>query len=540
MHFGFPNVTGDKIAGAYQADAVALAVSAAGAFWVTQCDRRQDRRRYQADAVAPAVFAAGAFWVTQCYRRQIADYQADAVAPAVSAAGAFRVTQCDRRQDPCARRPAPPVHLWPIPAYQARSAALPGTAVGANQAAVALSLNFRTPQSPMIEEFRRLFGSAEGIEVYRAPGRVNLIGEHTDYNLGFVCPVALQLATFIAAAPSADGRLRIYSEDRGEMREWEAASLGRLERAGHWSDYPIGVARELAAAGFAVGPANLLIRSSVPEGSGLSSSAALEVSSALAFLAGRSLPPLDLALLCQRAEVRFVGMPCGVMDQYISVFGRRGMAVEIDCRSLEHRDVELPAGAAFVAVNSMVKHELAGSAYRRRVEECAAAVAGIRAQFPAVESLRDVSTEQLAAVAPALPETVARRARHVVTENARVERFREAGAAGDLEAMGRLMVESHGSLRDDYEVSSPELDFLVEGALAVPGVFGSRMTGGGFGGCTVTMLRPDAVGRFRAEIAGAYAARFQVDPQIYECQPSEGAGVCTELEKLPVAPGVIA
>ena len=392
----------------------------------------------------------------------------------------------------------------------------------------------------MIEKFRALFGSAEGMQVYRAPGRVNLIGEHTDYNQGYVCPVALQLATYVAAAPSPDGRLRIYSEDRRELREWDAASLGRTERAGHWSDYPVGVARELDLAGFAIRPANLLIRSTVPEGSGLSSSAALEVSSALAFLAGRSLPPLDLALLCQRAEVRFVGMPCGVMDQYISIFGRRGMAVEIDCRSLEHRYVELPSGAAFMAVNSMVKHALAGSAYRQRVEECVAAVAGIRAQFPAVKSLRDVSPEQLAASAHALPETVARRARHVVTENARVERFREAGAAGDLGGMGRLMVESHRSLRDDYEVSCPELDFLVDRALAIPGVFGARMTGGGFGGCTVTMLRPDAVNRFREEIASAYAVRFQVVPQVYECQPSEGAGACAGLETLPAASGVIA
>ena len=210
----------------------------------------------------------------------------------------------------------------------------------------------------MTEAFRKIFHSTDGMRVFRAPGRVNLIGEHTDYNLGFVLPVALDLATTIAAAPSSDGKLRIYSEHQCEMREWDAGDIGRLERAGHWSDYPIGVAQELVRAGYTIEPLNLLIRSSVPEGSGLSSSAALEVSAALALLRGRAIDPLELALLCQRAEVNFVGMPCGIMDQYVSLFGRENAAVEIDCRSLRHRYVDLPKGIAFVAVNSMVKHAL--------------------------------------------------------------------------------------------------------------------------------------------------------------------------------------
>jgi galactokinase len=379
-------------------------------------------------------------------------------------------------------------------------------------------------ESLLKAEFRKLYGSAEGVRVFRAPGRVNLIGEHTDYSFGFVLPVALDLATYVATAPSADGKLRIYSEFRKEMREWNAAEIGALKPARHWTDYPIGVAQELLRAGFAIEPANLLIRSTVPEGSGLSSSAALEVSAALAFLAGRSLDPLDLARLCQRAERNFVGMPCGIMDQYISVFGREHSAVEIDCRSLGHRLVELPAGITFVAVNTMVKHALAGSAYKERVAECAAAVAGIREKFPEVESLRDVSPEQLESVAPSLPPVVARRARHVVTEDARVGRFVEASARGDLALMGRLLVESHRSLQHDYEVSCAELDFLVDTALAINGVLGSRMTGGGFGGCTVTMLRPDAVERFGKEMARAYQRQFRTTPQVYACRPSAGAG----------------
>ncbi|MEO8371496.1 MAG: galactokinase family protein, partial [Candidatus Solibacter sp.] len=256
----------------------------------------------------------------------------------------------------------------------------------------------------MISEFRERFGPNVQPRVYRAPGRVNLIGEHTDYNLGFVLPVALDLATYIAAAPNGDGKLRIYSENRGELREFDTSTLGAIGRTGEWTDYPVGVAQELVRAGIPVAGMNLLIRSTVPDGSGLSSSAALEVSAALAMLAGREFDPLELAKLCQRAERNFVGMPCGIMDQYISVFGREHSAVEIDCRSLGHRLVDLPGGITFVAVNSEVKHELSGSAYRDRVKECAEAVEIIQSVYPDVQSLRDVSEEQFSAVASRLPD----------------------------------------------------------------------------------------------------------------------------------------
>ena len=385
----------------------------------------------------------------------------------------------------------------------------------------------------MIASFRQRFGPSQQPRVFRAPGRVNLIGEHTDYNLGFVLPVALDLATYIAAAPSSDGKLRIYSEDRQELREFDASSLATVKPTREWTDYPLGVAQELVRAGVPVEGANLLIRSTVPDGSGLSSSAALEVSSALALLAGREFDPLELAKLCQRAERNFVGMPCGIMDQYISVFGRAHSAVEIDCRSLGHRLVKLPDGIAFIAVNTMVKHAHSGSAYRDRVRECAAAVEGIEAVYPDVQSLRDVSPEQFAGVASRLPGVVARRARHIVTEDARVNRFVEASAHGDLTGMGKLMVESHRSLQHDYEVSCAELDFLVDAALALDGVYGSRMTGGGFGGCTVTLLRTEAAPSFRASIAQAYERQFAVTPRIYSCEPSEGAGEVKKLETIP-------
>ncbi|MCU1236627.1 MAG: galactokinase [Candidatus Solibacter sp.] len=379
----------------------------------------------------------------------------------------------------------------------------------------------------MIEAFRKLYGSAEGVRVFRAPGRVNLIGEHTDYNLGFVLPVALELATTIATAPSGDGKLRIYSEERQELREFDITAIPTLAPTHDWTDYPIGVAQQLIAAGVSIAPANLLIRSTVPEGSGLSSSAALEVSSALAFLNGRAFDKLQLVTLCQRAERNFVGVPVGIMDQYISVFGRKHSAVEIDCRSLNHRLVQLPGGITFVAVNTMVKHALSGSAYRDRVRECAEAVELIAKVYPNVKSLRDVTPEQFETVAARLPEVVARRARHVVTENARVNRYTDASQRGDLALMGKLMVESHRSLQYDYEVSCAELDFLVDTALPMAGVLGSRMTGGGFGGCTVTLLRADAAPAFRDAISQAYKQKFDVTPAIYPCDPSDGASEIT-------------
>jgi galactokinase len=347
--------------------------------------------------------------------------------------------------------------------------------------------------------------------------------------------VALELATYVATAPNADGMLRMYSEDRQELGEWRIVDLPGLKPSKHWTDYPLGVARELMDAGYPLAPANLLIRSSVPDGGGLSSSAALEISTALALLLGRALGGIELAKLGQRAEHRFVGNPCGIMDQYISVFGREHAAVEIDCRSLEHRLVQLPAGVTFLAVNTMVKHALSGSAYRERVAECAAAVEGLRRHYPDAKSLRDISVEQLAPFAHELPPVVARRARHIVGENARVGAFVAASASGDLAAMGRLLVESHRSLQHDYQVSCEELDYLVDRALEIEGVVGSRMTGGGFGGCTVTMVREDAAAAFAAKIAQAYESKYGVTPRVYPCKPSAGASEVTDFATVPKA-----
>lgn len=360
------------------------------------------------------------------------------------------------------------------------------------------------------------------MRTFRAPGRVNLIGEHTDYNLGFVLPIALDRATYVQTRPAEDGNLSVFSEARGETRAWPMASLANESRRGHWSDYVLGVARELARAGMAPDSLALSIRSEVPEGSGLSSSAALEVATALALLQGRPFPKLQLAQLCRRAEVEFVGMPCGIMDQFVSVFGEDHAAIRIDCRSLEHRAVELPANVEILAVNSMVKHELGASAYRTRVDECSAAVACVRAFDPEVASLRDVTAEMLERVP--MPKTVLRRARHIVTENRRVDLFVAAAGRGDLVRMGELFGQSHLSMAQDYEITCEEVDFLVDVAAGTAGCYGARMTGGGFGGCTVNLVDPNFAQFFAETVTARYRERFQIDPVILRCVAASGAG----------------
>ncbi|MGA2181558.1 MAG: galactokinase [Bryobacteraceae bacterium] len=352
--------------------------------------------------------------------------------------------------------------------------------------------------------------------IYRAPGRVNLIGEHTDYNLGFVLPIAIDLATWAVVAPNDHGRLRIRSENLNETREWAVAEIPGLHPAGDWTDYVIGVARQIPN----LDALDVLIYSTVPVGAGLSSSAALEVSLALAL--GSEARGIELAKLARRSENDFVGNPCGIMDQYVSVCGRAGAAIKIDCRSLDYETVTLPRGVSIVVVNTMVKHELSGSAYRDRVRECAEAVEAIRAGGnPGVLSLRDAGLAQLDLISDAVAK---KRARHVISEDARVEEFVAASARGDAGELGRLFVASHRSLQHDYEVSCEELDFLVDTAVTVRGVYGARMTGGGFGGCTVNLVDAAAVDCFEEAIRSQYHVRYGVAPEVYRVQPSAGAG----------------
>ncbi len=367
-----------------------------------------------------------------------------------------------------------------------------------------------SPASVLIEAFEAKFKTTP--DVFRAPGRVNLIGEHTDYNLGFVLPIAIDLTCYAASAPNRQGMLRIYSMNFEQGREWPLSRVGSLLPSKDWSDYVIGVARQIAN----LRPRDVMIYSTVPVGSGLSSSAALEISSALALGWPFDRPSLDLAKLGQSAENRFVGMPCGIMDQYVSVFGREHAAIRIDCRSLESEPVSLPDSVAIVAVNTMVKHDLGQSAYRERVAECALAAEEI-----GVKSLRDAVEDQFSSISD---EVALKRARHILSENDRVLLFVEACRKGDLREMGRLFVASHRSLQHDYEVSCAELDFLVDTAIEIPGVYGARMTGGGFGGCTVNLLDPLQVDSFEQTVGRAYRAQFNIAPTFYRVRPSPGAG----------------
>jgi galactokinase len=371
--------------------------------------------------------------------------------------------------------------------------------------------------------FRQRFAAPTEPAIYRAPGRVNLIGEHTDYNLGFVFPIALEMACYAAIAPAEHGNLRVYSSDLREGAEIGVAEIPGAKPKHHWSDYVVGVARELAKLGVRIEACDLLVHSEVPSGSGLSSSAALEIAAATALLGSRSIPKLEIALLGQRAESQFVGVPCGIMDQYASVFGREHAAIQIDCRTLQHEYVPLPDKVRILAVNSMVKHELGTSAYSQRVAECRQAVEAIRASDPNVSSLRDVQPTLFESIQDRIPEVPRRRARHVISENQRVLDFAAAARAGELRDMGRLFLESHRSMQHDYEISCEEIDFLVETAVSTPGVYGARMTGGGFGGCTVNLLAPEAVETFVPYVRTAYRNRYAIEPAFYDCKPAAGA-----------------
>ena len=363
----------------------------------------------------------------------------------------------------------------------------------------------------MRDQFLQLYGHEP--RVFRAPGRVNLIGEHTDYNDGFVMPAALEFATTVAAAPRDDNRLVVRSLN---LDEEVAFALDDDSRLGghHWSDYVRGVALACQAEGLRLVGTTLLVEGNVPIGAGLSSSASIEVATALALLslAEHELPRPQLARLCQRAENDFVGMRCGIMDQFISCCGQAEHALLLDCRTLEYQLV--PMTGVLVICNSLVKHSLAGGEYNQRRSGCEEA-----ARLLGVDALRDASLDRV----DTLPAELVPLARHVVTENARVTEGAEALTRGDLMRFGTLMRESHRSLRDDYRVSCPELDLLVDLALGCPGVYGARMTGGGFGGCTVNLVDFEQVNAFRRVVAEGYERVTGRAPEIYVCQAAAGA-----------------
>jgi galactokinase len=372
------------------------------------------------------------------------------------------------------------------------------------------------------DKFARLFGASP--RIYQAPGRVNLIGEHTDYNDGFVMPAAVGFSTWAAAAPRRDRQLFVQSENFHEQAEF---SLDQLpdRPSHHWSDYVIGVAEMLEESGFRLPGANLLLEGNVPQGAGLSSSASLEVAVCFALLGllDVKMEPANIARLCQRAENEFVGARCGIMDQFISVHGKRDHALRLDCRSLEYALLPLPRDARLVISNTMVRHSVAHSEYNQRRAECEAGVKAIAKHLPSVKTLRDIKYPEFLAVSDELPEVILRRCRHVISENERVLQAGRALESGDLEQFGALMRKSHESLRDDFQVSCPELDLMVELGSQIPGVYGARMTGGGFGGCTVNLVREDSVEAFVPKVAAAYEKATGQKPEIYVCLAADGA-----------------
>ena len=370
--------------------------------------------------------------------------------------------------------------------------------------------------------FRQLFDT-EAAVVVRAPGRVNLIGEHTDYNDGYVLPVAIDRSVLLAASPRPDRRVIVHALDFDQRAEFFLDDITR-DTEHPWSNYQRGVAWVLQSEEFTLPGLNVALISDVPIGAGLSSSAAVEVAAAYAWrvLGKLELDLVRLALLCQRAENEFVGMSCGIMDQFISALGQRDSALLIDCRRLDYELVPIPARTAIIVADTRVRRELVASEYNARRRECEEGVRLLQRYLPGITALRDVSPVQFAEHQDRLPDVVRRRCRHVVHENDRVLRAVAALRAGDVGTFGQLMNESHTSLRDDYQVSCPELDALVEAAWRVEGVYGSRMTGAGFGGCTVSLVDESVVGAFRERVAAAYQAATGTAPEIYVCRAEAG------------------
>jgi galactokinase len=366
---------------------------------------------------------------------------------------------------------------------------------------------------------------SDALRIVRSPGRVNLIGEHTDYNEGFVLPAAIDLGVSVAFVPSPDRRVEMVRLGPNERDGFHLDDVG--SRRGRWIDYVAGMAWALAEHGLSTTGFRGLVAADLPVGAGLASSAAFELAAAWALSAGDrpAVEPMSLARLAQRAENEYVGVRCGLMDQFAAVFGRADHALFLDCRSLEHRPVRLPVDeVALVVCHTGTPRQLTTSAYNERRAECDRAVVSLAEVELGVRSLRDVSPELLERAHGRLEETAFRRARHVVTENARVLATIEALAASDVAEVGRLFAEGHASLRDDFEVGSLELDALVDIAVTTPGVVAARPTGAGFGGCTINLVRHDAVAALRRRVNDEYPARTGREATIWEVAAAAGAG----------------
>jgi galactokinase len=376
----------------------------------------------------------------------------------------------------------------------------------------------------MIEQsFHAIYGTTADV-VVRAPGRVNLIGEHTDYNDGFVLPAAIDRSIDFAGRKRTDRVVRVNSLDFGACVDFSLDDIQK-DSKNPWSNYTRGVSKYLEEDGYRLSGADIAFGGNVPREAGLSSSAAVEVGTAAFWkrLLHLEADPVYLVKLSRKAENQFVGVPCGIMDQFISALGRENHALFLDCRDLTFRHVPLRGDVKIVVCNSGVKRALAQSEYKVRLEQCRQAVAQIASTGLAVKSLRDVQPAQLETARGVLSEVLFRRARHVVSENGRVLEAVRVLEAGDLERFGELMNASHASLRDDYQVSSKELDILVELAWKQPGVLGARMTGAGFGGCTVNLVYQEAAQAFAEAVRRGYQDALGLKAEVYICKASQGA-----------------
>jgi len=363
---------------------------------------------------------------------------------------------------------------------------------------------------------------------FSAPGRVNLIGEHTDYNEGFVLPMAIGKKIIMLGQSRNDRLVQVYDLVYKTKIKFSLDNLTPLKKD-TWANYLMGVADEIQKAGYSLQGANLIFTSNIPKGAGLSSSAALEVVTALtmAKLNLLEIKPVEMAHLCRRAENNFVGVACGIMDQYVSCLGQKSYALFIDCRTNEYELIPFKDhDYQIVICNSRVQRGLVNSEYNRRREECKRATDFFTHRLGSkIRALRDVSIEEFKRYEEHLPETIARRARHVISENYRVQTGEQALRMGNYSTFGQLMIESHKSLKDDYEVSCRELDLLVDLALKQEGVLGARMTGAGFGGCTVNLLKREYIDAFEKTIKQGYKKITGIIPDIYITPPAEGAKV---------------
>jgi galactokinase len=378
----------------------------------------------------------------------------------------------------------------------------------------------------LLRTHRQRFGT-EG-RAFAAPARVNLIGEHTDYTGGFVMPMAIGFRTVAVVSPCEDGRAVIFSENYADEATYEIASLERKPR-GHWSDYPVGVLWALRQEGLSLGGFSLSLKGDVPLGAGLSSSASVEVATAMALLAhaGAELSLEKLATTCRKAENEYVGAKSGIMDQFIVAGGVAHRAMMLDCRSLRFELLPLPDSVRVVICNSMVKHAVATGEYGDRRDEVETGQAVLRRE-KGIELLRDATLADLEACKDKMTAASFARCRHIITENARVLKAREALLAGDMDRFGTLMVEAHASFRDDFAASAPEVDTLVEIALSQPGCFGARITGGGFGGCTVNVVKQEAAERFVDAVQREYRVATGIEAECFVCEPSDGALALTK------------